>query len=129
MLDLVTLATKGTKSPAGQSSVIAAFSRFVLVAVHGELPRQAAGMCAALLARTVAATVVTERNGKPPCVQAASPPGRRIAPVRWAFAAGARACSPQTLGLFGLTPPLTSGQPCENSVNGITAGQSHRRIA
>jgi len=77
MLDLVTLATKGTKSPAGQSSVIAAFSRFVLVAVHGELPRQAAGMCAALLARTVAATVVTERNGKPPCVQAASPPGRR----------------------------------------------------
>jgi hypothetical protein len=63
MLDPVTLVTKGTKSPTDESPVIAAFSRFVLVDVHGEPLPQAATMYAALLARAVAATLVTERNG------------------------------------------------------------------
>jgi hypothetical protein len=98
---------EGHEKPVDESFVIVAFSRFVLVDVHGEPLPQAARMCAALLARAVAATLVTERNRNHLVVKR---PVHRVGARRQSagLRRGGTCMFAATLGPFGLTPPLTS---------------------
>jgi hypothetical protein len=62
MLDGMTFWHKGNEKSNRRKFRHCGVSRFVLVDVHGEPLPQPARMRAALLARDVAATLVTERN-------------------------------------------------------------------